>query len=101
MLLYVQCGTVMGQPKVNYVDRPLAVSIFSNVAPFEKSLDTPALVHPRAHLLQSSLSVRGGPSAADWYAPCSQGISTHRWALCHIPFKAIVGVFVYLLEYFI
>ena len=43
MLLYVQCGTVMVRPKVNYVDRPLAVSIFSNVAPFEKSLDTPAL----------------------------------------------------------
>ena len=43
MLLYVQCGTVMVRPKVNYVDRPLAVSIFSNVAPFEKSLDTPVL----------------------------------------------------------
>ena len=44
MLLYVQCGTVKVQPKVNYIDRPLAVSIFFNVAPFEKSLDTPDLM---------------------------------------------------------
>jgi len=39
MLLFVQCGTVMVRQKVNYVDRPLAVSIFSNVAPFEKCLE--------------------------------------------------------------
>ena len=43
MLLYVQCGTVMVQLKVNYVGRPFAVSIFSNVAPYEKSLDTPGI----------------------------------------------------------
>ena len=43
MLLYVQSGTVMVRPKAHYVDRPLAISIFSNVAPFEKSLDTPEL----------------------------------------------------------
>ena len=40
-VLYTVCDFVMVRSKVNYVRRPLGVSIFSNVAPFEKGLDTP------------------------------------------------------------
>ena len=48
--VYVQCDFVMVRPKVHYVHRPLGVSIFSNVAPFEKSLNTKQGWPNHAHL---------------------------------------------------
>ena len=61
--MYTVCDFVMVRSKVNYVHRPLGVSIFSNVAPFEKSLDTPDVATDLSTVFQAS-SESAEPSQA-------------------------------------